>query len=412
MLQTKITTFRAFRNRNYALFFVGQSVSQIGTWMQRTAISWVVYSLSHSALMLGLCVFAQQFPSFVLSLFGGIVADRYSRYKILLITQTASMVQAILLALTVIYTPFHIWEILALSMVLGIINAFDVPARQPMVHEMIENKADIPNALALNATMVNLARLIGPAISGIILQNLGSGICFGLNALSFIAVLSSLLLMRLPKFSPPLVKKKVVLELKEGFIYVKSHPVIGLLIVMLTLLSLFVLPYDTVIPIFAKNIFKGNAETFGYINSFIGLGAIVASLFLASIKKETSLISVLLISIGILALALIGFALTPYFYWAMPLAILIGFGSMTPMTASITIIQMEAANTMKGRVMSYVALSYFGMLPLGGLLIGAVTQRTSAPLTLLGEGVVGLIIMFLFYFLFKNKLSEKSTEKP
>ena len=399
MLQTKITTFRAFRNRNYALFFVGQSVSQIGTWMQRTAISWVVYSLSHSALMLGLCVFAQQFPSFVLSLFGGIVADRYSRYKILLITQTASMVQAILLALTVIYTPFHIWEILALSMVLGIINAFDVPARQPMVHEMIENKADIPNALALNATMVNLARLIGPAISGIILQNLGSGICFGLNALSFIAVLSSLLLMRLPKFSPPLVKKKVVLELKEGFIYVKSHPVIGLLIVMLTLLSLFVLPYDTVIPIFAKNIFKG-------------LGAIVASLFLASIKKETSLISVLLISIGILALALIGFSLTPYFYWAMPLAILIGFGSMTPMTASITIIQMEAANTMKGRVMSYVALSYFGMLPLGGLLIGAVTQRTSAPLTLLGEGVVGLIIMFLFYFLFKNKLSEKSTEKP
>ena len=231
MLQTKITTFRAFRNRNYALFFVGQSVSQIGTWMQRTAISWVVYSLSHSALMLGLCVFAQQFPSFVLSLFGGIVADRYSRYKILLITQTASMVQAILLALTVIYTPFHIWEILALSVVLGIINAFDVPARQPMVHEMIENKADIPNALALNATMVNLARLIGPAISGIILQNLGSGICFGLNALSFIAVLSSLLLMRLPKFSPPLVKKKVVLELKEGFIYVKSHPVIGLLIV-------------------------------------------------------------------------------------------------------------------------------------------------------------------------------------
>ena len=380
--------------------------------MQRTAISWVVYSLSHSALMLGLCVFAQQFPSFVLSLFGGIVADRYSRYKILLITQTASMVQAILLALTVIYTPFHIWEILALSVVLGIINAFDVPARQPMVHEMIENKADIPNALALNATMVNLARLIGPAISGIILQNLGSGICFGLNALSFIAVLSSLLLMRLPKFSPPLVKKKVVLELKEGFIYVKSHPVIGLLIVMLTLLSLFVLPYDTVIPIFAKNIFKGNAETFGYINSFIGLGAIVASLFLASIKKETSLISVLLISIGILALALIGFSLTPYFYWAMPLAILIGFGSMTPMTASITIIQMEAANTMKGRVMSYVALSYFGMLPLGGLLIGAVTQRTSAPLTLLGEGVVGLIIMFLFYFLFKNKLSEKSTEKP
>jgi MFS family permease len=164
------STFRAFRNRNYALFFTGQSISQIGTWMQRTAVIWVIYSLTHSASMIGFAVFAQQFPSFLLSLFGGVVADRYPRYKILLVTQTASMIQAILLAILILTNHYVIWEILTLSALLGIVNAFDVPARQPMVHEMVNDKADLANAISLNSAMVNLARLIGPALSGIVLQ--------------------------------------------------------------------------------------------------------------------------------------------------------------------------------------------------------------------------------------------------
>lgn len=397
-------TFRAFRNRNYTLFFTGQSISQIGTWMQRTAVCWVIYSLTHSAFMLGLAVFAQQFPSFLFSLPGGIAADRYDRYKILLVTQTASMVQAVLLAILVLTNHFVIWEILALSVVLGIINAFDMPARQPMVHEMVNDKGDIANALAFNSALVNVARLIGPALSGIVLQTFGAGICFSLNALSFVAVISSLLLMKLPEFKPPAIKKKLRSELYEGFEYLKQTSSIGILILLITSLGLVVLPYDTILPVFAKVIFKGNAATFGYISSFIGLGAILGSLSLASMKKGRNLKIILLTSIAILGIGLIFFSRITYFPVAMLFAILIGLGSLTPMTACITIIQMEAASHMRGRVMSYVAMGYFGMLPLGSLIVGAVSQQIGAPDTMLCQGIMAILIAIVFTNLMKNHL--------
>jgi MFS family permease len=392
----KTNTFRAFRNRNYALFFSGQSVSQIGTWMQRTAVSWLIYTLTHSAFMLGFAVFAQQFPSFLLSLFGGIVADRHSRYKILLITQTASMIQAILLAVLILTKHYVIWEILTLSAVLGIINAFDVPARQPMVHDMVNDKEDVVNALALNSAMVNIARLVGPALSGIVLQTLGAGICFSLNAVSFLAVITSLLLMKLPKFNPPAVKKKVTSELAEGFQYLKQTPTIGMVILMLTCLSLLVVPYDTILPVFAKVVFKGNAATYGYISSFMGLGAILGSVFMASLKKGTNLKIILLISSVILGVGMVLFSRISYFPVAMVFAVVIGFGSLTPMTSSITIIQIEAAPHMRGRVMSYIAMAYFGMLPFGSLIIGTISEKISAPLTMLGQGVMALVIAIVF----------------
>ncbi|MDB5005781.1 MAG: major facilitator superfamily 1 [Mucilaginibacter sp.] len=392
----KTNTFRAFRNRNYALFFSGQSVSQIGTWMQRTAVSWLIYTLTHSAFMLGFAVFAQQFPSFLLSLFGGIVADRHSRYKILLITQTASMVQAILLAILILTKHYVIWEILTLSAVLGIINAFDVPARQPMVHDMVNDKEDVVNALALNSAMVNIARLVGPALSGIVLQTLGAGICFSLNAVSFLAVITSLLLMKLPKFNPPAIKKKVTSELAEGFQYLKQTPTIGMVILMLTCLSLLVVPFDTILPVFAKVVFKGNAATYGYISSFMGLGAILGSVFMASLKKGTNLKIILLISSVILGAGMVLFSRISYFPVAMVFAVVIGFGSLTPMTSSITIIQIEAAPHMRGRVMSYIAMAYFGMLPFGSLIIGTISEKISAPLTMLGQGVMALVIAIVF----------------
>src|ERR1700741_2761991 len=209
MRDKKINMFRAFQNRNYTLFFSGQSVSQIGTWMQRTGVSWVVYSMTHSTFMLGLTIFASQFPSFLFSLLGGIASDRYNRYKILLFTQTASLIQAVLLATLVLTNHITVFGLLTLSIILGIINAFDMPARQPMVHELVTDKADLPNALALNSSLVNLARLVGPALSGIVLVKFGAGICFLLNAVSFVAVITSLLLMKLPKYNPYHVKKKV-----------------------------------------------------------------------------------------------------------------------------------------------------------------------------------------------------------
>lgn len=403
-------TFRAFRNRNYTLFFAGQSVSQIGTWMQRTAVIWVIYSLTHSASMIGFAVFAQQFPAFLFSLFGGVIADRYARHKILLVTQVASMLQAILLAVLILANHYVIWEILTLSALLGTINAFDVPARQPMVHEMVNDKADLANAISLNSAMVNMARLIGPALSGMVLQQFGAGVCFVINAVSFIAVIVSLLMMKFPDFQPPAVKKKVTSELAEGFKYLKQTPVISKLILLLLCLSLLILPYDTMEPVFAKVIFKGNAATYGYISGCIGLGALIGSFLLASAKKDINLRMVLLLSITILGAGLILFSRTNYFSLALPCAVILGLGSITPMSTSITIIQMESAANMRGRVMSFMAMSYFGMLPVGSLLIGAISQKLGAPLTMLCQGITALIIAVCFSRLLK--VNEKiETEK-
>ena len=407
-----ITTFNAFKNRNYRLFFAGQSISQIGTWMQRTGVSWVIYTMTHSAFMLGLTVFASQFPSFLFSLVGGIASDRYNRYKVLLFTQVASMVQAVLMAILVFSNHYTVWEILTLSVLLGVINAFDVPARQPMVHEMITNKEDLPNAMALNSSMVNLARLIGPALSGIVLVKFGAGICFSLNALSFVAVITSLLLMKLPAHIPSVVKKKVASDLAEGFAYLKNTPSISIIMLMLALTGLLVLPYNTLLPIFAKVIFKGNAATYGYINSFIGLGAIGGSMFLASLKPGADLKFVLLINTLIFGICLMLFSHISYFPLAMLFATLTGFGMMSQTTIIMTIIQVNSAKKMRGRVMSYVAMAYFGMLPLGSLLIGAISQQTGAPNALLCQGIVALIIAAVFSkYLRKDKLAKKNAER-
>ncbi|WP_217278576.1 MFS transporter [Hymenobacter sp. BRD67] len=293
-------TFRAFRNRNYALFFAGQSISQIGTWMQRTAVIWVIYSLTHSAAMIGLAMFAQQFPSFLLSLLGGVVADRYPRYRILLVTQTASMGQAILLAALVLSGHYVIWQLLVLSVILGIINAFDVPARQPLIHEMVDHKEDLPNAISLNSAMVNMARLIGPALSGLVLQRFSAGFCFGLNAVSFLAVLASLLLMTFAPFRPAVVPKKVTAELAEGFQYLRQTPALNRLLLFMAAMSLLVLPYDTLEPVFAKVVFGGNAATYGYLSGCIGLGALAGTFVLASAKKGADLRKFMLGSVVVL----------------------------------------------------------------------------------------------------------------
>jgi len=408
MQPKKSSALRAFRNRNYALFFYGQSISQIGTWMQRTAVSWVIYSISGSAYMLGLAVFAQQFPSFLFSLLGGIVSDRYSRRKILLITQIASLIQSVLLAVLTLTDHYGIWEILSLSVVLGVVNAFDAPARQPMVHELISNKEDLTNALALNSAMVNIARLIGPALSGVVLQTFGAHTCFALNAFSFLAVIASLLLMNLPAFIPPTTKKNVLAELSEGFRYLRQTPRISVIIILLMCLSLLILPYDTLIPVFAKVIFKGDASTFGYIASFVGLGSIAGSFFLASANKK-NLTNILLINIAILGVGLLGFSFCSSFNWAIPFAVAIGFASLTPVTAGLTIIQIEAASHMRGRMMSYIAMAYFGMLPLGSLLAGTASQKISAPATMLIQGCIAVIIALIFSrYLKQERLSKKN----
>src|ERR1700744_5685143 len=330
----KITTFSAFRSRNYRLYFAGQSVSLIGTWMQKTAVSWVIYSLTHSTFMLGVSLFASQFPSFLFTLIGGVVSDRYNRYRVLLITQAASLVQAILLALLMLTRHYNVWEVLALSSVLGVINAFDVPARQSLVYEMVEDKSDLPNALALNSSMVNLSRLIGPAIAGFVLEKLGDDICFFLNAASFVAVIFSLTMMRLPKYIPKKTKKKVFEELADGFRYIKRTPSLAFIIIMLGLISFFVLPYSTLIPYFARDVFKGTATTFGYIDSAIGLGALCGAIFLASLKPGSNLKKVLAINTLIFGAGLVLFSHEHNYPVALAFATVSGFGMMSQITIS------------------------------------------------------------------------------
>jgi MFS family permease len=394
----KINTFRAFESRNYRLFFTGQSISLIGTWMQKTAVSWVVYELTHSKFMLGLTLFCTMFPSFLFSFLGGVTADRYNRYKLLLVTQCASLVQALLLTILIFFKHYAVWEIQALSAMLGIINAFDVPARQSLVYEMVDNKNDLPNALALNSSMVNLSRLIGPAIAGIAIEKLGDVVCFGLNALSFIAVIISLLLMKLPKHETLEKKKNVVTELKEGLVYIKKTPSLAFVILSLGLISLFSLPFTTLIPVYAKDIFHGTASTFGIIDSAIGLGALSGAIFLASLKPGTDFAKILTINTFVFAAGLMLFSHMPYYPLALLSAVVGAFGMMSQVTISNTIIQTTVAPEMRGRVISFYAMAFFGMQPLGGLIVGSVSQWIGVQNTVLAEGIIAMLIGVLHVY--------------
>jgi MFS family permease len=362
--------------------------------------------------MLGLTMFSLLFPRFLFSLLGGIVSDRYSRYKILLITQIASMIQAVLLAVLTLTNHYTVWELLALSAILGVINSFDSPARQPLVHEMVNDPEDLPNALALNSSLVNFARIVGPALAGIVLQKFGAGICFLLNALSFIAVIISLLLMKLPVENNPVqTKKKIRIELSEGFTYLKHTTVISMVLLMVSLVSLLVMPYETLLPVFAKVIFKGDSSTFGYIRSFIGVGALGGAFFLAALKPGSDLKKVLIANTIILGISLIVFSHMNYFPLAMAFATLIGFGAMSQGTICLTIVQVHTDPNMRGRVLSFLLMAMTGMLPVGALLTGAISQKIGAPDTLLCQGILAIIIGAAYANFLRKERVNKNKER-
>lgn len=406
----EITTFSAFKNRNYRLFFLGQSVSLIGTWMQKTAVSWVIYSLTHSKFMLGVTLFATMFPSFLFSFIAGVVVDRYNKYKLLLLTQFVSMIQAVLLTGLIFFKHYSVWEILALSVFLGIINAFDVPARQSLVYEMVSDKKDLPNALALNSSMVNLSRLIGPAIAGIVIESLGDDVCFGLNALSFVAVIVSLFLMKLPKYIPVPRTKNILGELKDGLSYIRRTPDIAFILGMLALISLLVLPFSTLIPVYAKDIFHGTASTFGIIDSVIGLGAFSGAIFLASLKRGTDLRKILAVNTFVFGAGLVLFSHASYYPLALLFAAISAFGMMSQITISNTLIQTTVDPVMRGRVISVYAMAFFGMQPLGGLIIGSISQRIGVENMVLAEGIFALLIGFLHIGFLKNRRATLSRQ--
>lgn len=393
---SQFNLFRALASRNFRLYFAGRAVSQFGTWMQRTAVVWVVYSMTHSAFLLGVTIFAEQFPSFLCSIPGGVAADRYNRYTVIKITQLTSMFQAVLLAVLVITGHVAVWAILLLSVILGIINAFDVPARQALINDVVARPADLPNALSLSTATASLAQLLGPALSGIVLSAFGAGVCFLLNAASFGGVIISLLLMKLPPYQPKKSEKNILADFAEGFTYIKNTPGIGTMVVMLALVSLLVLPYNTVLPVFAKVVFKGDASTFGYINSFVGIGAVSGTIFLASRKPGAHLKQILFVSTLLMGVGLIFFSQIKSFPAAMFFAAIAGYGSIAQFTISNIVVQSDAAPNMRGRTMGILLMAIFGMMPFGSILTGAVSEYIGAPATVLIQGIIAVIISFVF----------------
>ncbi len=364
--------------------------------MQRTAVVWVVYSMTNSAFLIGVTIFAEQFPSFLFSIPGGVAADRYDRHKIIRIMQILSVIQSVLMALMVMTGHTAVWAILTLSVILGIINAFDVPARQALVHEVVADPADLPNAIALTTAMASLAGLLGPVLSGLVLTTIGAAVCFFINAASFGGVILSLILMKLPAAPTRKKDKKVFAEFAEGFAYLKQSPNIGWMIVLLALVSLLVLPYNTVLPVIAREIFKGNASTYGLINGFIGAGAVIGTVYLASRKPGGGLKKILFVSNIILGVGLICFSQSRHFPLAMLFAVLVGFGSMAQFTISNIVAQSESAPEMRGRIIGIMLMALFGMAPLGSLVVGAVSQHIGAPTTMLAQGVIAIVLAIVF----------------
>jgi MFS family permease len=393
---SKLSVFRAFRSRNYFLYFIGRAVTQFGTWMQRTAVIWVIYSITHSAFMVGVTIFAEQFPAFLFSFAGGVVADRYDRFRVIRITQFSSMIQAVLLALLVYTGHMVVWEILTLSIILGIINAFDIPARQSLVHVVVADPSDLPNAVSLTTATASLAQLVGPALSGIVLSAWGAPVCFLINAASFGGVIVSLILMKRPVWQHKKSGKTMLGEFSEGFDYIRKTPAIGQIILMVAIASLLVMPYNTVLPVFAKVIFKGGASTYGYITSFVGVGGLLGTIFIASRKPDTHLRRILFISTIAMGVGLICFALIRNFPVAMLFAAMTGFGGIIQYTVCNIIVQSESEPHMRGRAIGILFMAIFGMLPVGSLLVGAVSQRVGAPATVLGQGVIAIILALVF----------------
>jgi len=380
--------------------------------MQRTAVYWLIYQQTKSAFILGVAMFCAQFPSFMFSILGGVASDRYNRYKVMVTTQFASLVQALILTALIYFQQYEVWQILTLSVLLGTINAFDVPARQAMIYDMVNNKEHLLSAIALNSSMINAARLVGPAIAGVVLEKFGAEICFLSNAFSFLAVIISLFLMKLPPFTPKERSSTVLADLKEGYRYLRSTPDIGRVMLMLACVSLVSLPYVTLLPIYASEIFLGDASTFGLLNSVVGLGAVAGALFLASMKPGTNLRKVLFRCTVLFGVGLIGFSYMTSLGFALVCIAIAGFGMMAQTTISNTLIQTTVAPTMRGRVISYYAMAFFGMQPIGGLLVGSIAHAMGAPFTILCQGIAALSIAIIFFpFLRRDILLRKQRMK-
>lgn len=383
--------WRALRHRNFRLFFGGQSISLIGTWMTRIATSWLVYRLTGSALLLGTVSFAGQIPTFLLAPFAGVIVDRIDRRKVLVWTQTLAMVQSLALAWLTLSHRITIGEVLALSAMQGIINAFDMPGRQSFMVQMVEDRADLSNAIAINSSMVNLARLIGPSLAGLLIAATNEGWCFLVDGISYIAVIASLLMMRVAADKQPRHTTSMVSQLKEGWTYVAGFVPIRTILLLFAVLSLMGWPFMVLMPIFAGNILHGGPHTLGFLMGAVGVGSLVSALSLVVRRSVRGLTKMIPIAAIVFGVGLICFGLSHLQWLSLVMMLITGFGMMQGLTSSNTIIQTLVDENMRGRVMSYYTMAFVGMAPFGSLLAGAMAHAIGAPRTVIVSGVACIL---------------------
>ena len=393
---------RALRHRNYRLFFAGQGTSLIGTWLTRVAMSWLVYRLTHSALLLGIVGFAGQMPTFLLAPLAGVLIDRWNRHRVLVATQALAMLQSGLLAVFALTRTITVWHVLVLGAFQGLINAFDTPARQAFVVEMVESRDDLPNAIALNSSMVNAARLIGPSIGGVLIAAVGEGWCFATDAASYLAVIASLLAMRISPRPARVRTARVMAELRDGLRYVASVAAIRSVLLLLAFVSFTGIPYMVLMPIFAAQVLHGGPHTLGLLTASSGAGAVAGVLWLASRRGALGLPRVICLAGATFGGGLIAFGLSRSVWLSVPLMLITGAGMMVQMAASNTLLQTLVDDDKRGRVMGFYTMAFFGMMPLGSLTAGVLGSRVGAPATV-SWGGVATIVAVLFY---ARKLTE------
>ncbi|MEL1252901.1 MFS transporter [Flavobacterium sp. DGU38] len=399
--------FKALKSRNFKLFFYGQSVSVIGTWLQKTAVSWMVYSITGSVFLLGLATFLSMIPSLFLAPLAGSIIGRYDRHKSMILLQSLAMLQAGALALLIYLKIYNINYILALSLIQGIINSFDMTCRQTMMVDIVDSKEDLPNAVALNSTLTNFARIAGPALAGIILHQYGEDICFIGNFLSYIPVLVSLLLMKIEPHIKATNKLNMLEDFIEGLEYVKKETEMARMLLMLMCSSLFVISFNTLMPVFAKDIFSGNAQTFSWFESAAGIGSILSAIYLANLKTAAKINKIMISATFLLGCSILVLSYSSNLMVALFCMTLSGVGMMGQ-TSSINIyIQTQSTVNMRSRSISYYMMAYQGMIPVGSLIIGYVSHIIGTRNTVAIQGIICIISVIIYLYYKKQKTVEE-----
>src|SRR5436309_1120690 len=400
-----MTWLRALKHRNFQLFIAGQLVSLIGTWMQTTAQLWLVYDLTHSPALLGIFGFANQIPMLVLASVGGYVGDRYSRHRGVIATQTISMVLAFILAGLTLSHHIREWSLIAITFLVGIVNAFDVPIRQAFFVEMV-GKEDLPNAIALNSSIFNGARVVGPAIAGFAIAWLGEGWCFFLNGLSFVAVIVALLMMKIPKTEMRPADESPLKSLVQGFQFAMSDLPIRSTLLLLSVLSLFGLQYSVFMPIYAQDILKGNARTLGLLMSSAGVGAVLGALHFAARTHYKGLARWIAATSTTCSVCLILFSQAKTFWLCVAVLFVVGSAATSQMAATNTLIQNRVPDELRSRVMAVYATMFMGVQPIGALLAGGLAKRIGAPFALTVFGSLVLLGSLIFIVRVVMRLGE------